>query len=259
VRDLAARVDRILVLEEGQPWIERSLKGLLPTPIPVTGKLDGTLPLDGELTPDTVRRALGLGAHELMTLEGFPLPPRPPQLCQGCPHRDAFTAMNSVLADFETSVVMSDIGCYTLGALPPYKSIESCVCMGASIGMAKGAADAGMRPALAVIGDSTFLHSGVTPLMDAVSDDTPMTLLILDNGTVGMTGQQPTVLSSSRLEPLVRGLGVDPDHLKIVELHPKNEAETSALIRREIEYEGLSVIIGIRECIQSARKSKSSS
>jgi indolepyruvate ferredoxin oxidoreductase alpha subunit len=259
VRELAAHVDRILVLEEGQPWVERSLRGFLPPPLPIHGKLDGALPLDGELTPDNVRRALGLGDHERMTLPGFTLPPRPPQLCQGCPHRDAFASLNAALEGLDASVVMSDIGCYTLGALPPYQSIESCVCMGASIGMAKGAADAGMRPALAVIGDSTFLHSGVTPLMDAVSDNTPMTLLILDNGTVGMTGQQPTVLSSSRLEPVVRGLGVDPEHLHVTELHPKREAEVTALIRREIAYEGLSVIIGIRECIQSARKSKSHS
>lgn len=259
VRKLAARVDRLLVLEEGYPWFERSLRGILPTPLEIRGKLDGTLPLDGELTPDTVRHALELGAHEAVRLEGFELPPRPPQLCQGCSHRDAFDALNTVLGEFETSVVMSDIGCYSLGALPPYQAIESCVCMGASVGMAKGAADAGMRPALAVIGDSTFLHSGVTPLMDAVADDTPMTLLILDNGTVGMTGQQPTVLSSSRLEPLVRGLGVDPDHLRVVELHPKKKAEVADVIRQEIAHDGLSVIIGVRECIQSARKSKSKS
>jgi len=128
--------------------------------------------------------------------------------------------------------------------------------MGASVAMAKGAADAGMRPAMGVIGDSTFLHSGVTPLMDAVSENTPMTLVILDNATVGMTGAQPTILASSNIEPLIRGLGVDPAHLHVVELHPNTVAETKAILQRELEYEGLSVIIGVREYIQSARKNK---
>ena len=123
------------------------------------------------------------------------------------------TRWRRVLADYDQSVVTSDIGCYTLGALPPYEAIESCVCMGASVGMAKGASDAGLRPALAVIGDSTFLHSGVTGLMDAVAADTDMTLLILDNEIVAMTGLQPTVLPEGRLRPIIEGLGVDPAHV----------------------------------------------
>lgn len=259
IRDLVGRVERLLVLEEGHPFLERALRGLLPAPIEIRGKLDGTVPLDGELTPDSVREALGLPARDRIDLPGFSPPPRPPRLCQGCSHHDAFAALNSVLADLEESVLMSDIGCYTLGALPPHQAIESCVCMGASVGMAKGAADAGMRPSLAVIGDSTFLHSGVTPLMDAVAADTPMTLLILDNGTVAMTGGQPTVLPSSRLESLVRGLGVDPDHFHVMDLHPRKVTDVADVIRREIAHEGLSVIIGVRECIQSARKRKSKS
>ena len=256
IRRLARRKKRILVLEEGYPFVERRLRGLLQPPVEIQGKMGDTLPLDGELTPDLVRQALGLPARPKTGLNGFELPARPPQLCQGCPHADAFSAVNAVTSEFPESVVMSDIGCYSLGALPPYSSIESCVCMGASVAMAKGAADAGMRPALGVIGDSTFLHSGVTPLMDAVSENTPMTLLILDNGTVGMTGAQPTILPSSRLEPLIRGLGVDEEHLRVIELHPKRSDEVKAVVQEELEHEGLSVIIGVRECIQSARKNK---
>jgi len=153
-------------------------------------------------------------------------------------------------------MVTSDIGCYTLGALPPYSAIESCVCMGASVGMAKGAADAGFYPVVAVIGDSTFLHSGVTPLMDAVSADANMTLIILDNETVAMTGTQPTVLPSSRLESLILGVGVDRDHFHILDAHPKKVDSNAEIIRREIEHKGLSVIVAVRTCLEEARKKK---
>jgi indolepyruvate ferredoxin oxidoreductase alpha subunit len=152
--------------------------------------------------------------------------------------------------------VAGDIGCYTLGALPPYQALESCVCMGASIGMAKGAADAGLRPVLAVIGDSTFLHSGITPLIDAAAHDTDMTVLILDNETVAMTGQQPPALPDTRLGPIVLGMGIDPEHVHVVHTHPKRVEEFTELIRREVAHQGLSVIIAVRECIEAARRRK---
>jgi len=161
-----------------------------------------------------------------------------------------------VLAAFPDAIVTADIGCSTLGALPPYNAIETCVCMGASIGMAKGAADAGYHPVVAVIGDSTFLHSGVTALMDAVAADTPMTLVILDNKTVAMTGGQPTIRTSSELEAVVRGLGVPPGHLHVLEAHPKRMAENTEILRREVNHRGLSVVIGVRECIETAKRSK---
>lgn len=259
IRALAERVDRILVLEEGYPHLERMLRGLLPGPVPVDGKETGALPLEGELDPDRVRGALGLPLRSGATADppAGGLPGRPPQLCQGCPHRDAYQAVTDALAGFDDWTVTGDIGCYTLGALPPYRTIESCVCMGASIGMAKGAADAGVTPALAIIGDSTFLHSGVTGLMDAVAHDSPITILILDNETVGMTGQQPTVLPDSRLLPIVLGVGVDPEHCHQVEAHPKKVDEMADLLRRELEHPGVSVIIGRRECIVAVRKRKS--
>ena len=122
-----------------------------------------TLPRTGELTPDNVAVALGEPAGAVHA-PAHNLAPRPPQLCQGCGHRDVYTALNKVLADYPTARVFGDIGCYTLGALPPFRAIDSCVDMGASITMAKGAADAGVHPAIAVIGDSTFTHSGMTSL-----------------------------------------------------------------------------------------------
>jgi indolepyruvate ferredoxin oxidoreductase alpha subunit len=247
---------RVLLMEEGYPYVERLLAGLVPGPLEVRGRLSGDLPATGELDPDVVGLALGLPEPEGVRLPGLSLPARPPQLCKGCPHGDAFEAVNLALEHFEGSVVAGDIGCYTLGALPPYRAIESCVCMGASIGMAKGSADAGSHPVLAVIGDSTFLHSGVTPLMDAVAHDTPMTVLILDNETVAMTGQQPTVLPDSRLAPIIRGVGVDPDHFHVVETHPRKTPELAELLRGELAHPGLSVILAVRECIVAVRQRK---
>ncbi len=253
IRMLAAAVKRILVLEEGYPFLERRLRGLLPIDCEILGRDTGHLPSDGELTPDTVRAALGVPGRPRAEGPELGLPARPPQLCRGCPHADSYAALQEALAGFERSVVTSDIGCYTLGALPPYRAIESCVCMGASVGMAKGASDAGLRPAVAVIGDSTFLHSGVTALMDAVAADADMTLLILDNETVAMTGLQPTILSDSRLAPMVRGLGVDPDHVHVVDMQPRKTDELAAVLRAEMEHPGVSVVIAVRECVEKAK------
>ncbi len=256
LRLLVGHVERVLVIEEGYPFVERQLVGLLPPAVPVLGKLSGALPLDGELTPDLVRRSLGLAARRGVEAEGFTVPDRPPQLCAGCPHADMFKALRKALEPYPEALVTSDIGCYTLGARPPHGAIESCVCMGASIGMARGAADAGLHPVVAVIGDSTFLHSGLTPLLDAVAVDADMTVLILDNEVVAMTGGQPSLVPSSRIEPLLRGLGVDPDHLHLVAAHPRRVDENAAIIGRELAHRGLSVIVGVRECVETARAKK---
>ncbi len=256
IRAFVGALDRVLVLEEGYPLLERSLNGIVPPPLQVQGRLSGHVPPDGELNPDIVRTALGLPSRQGLSLTSLTLPDRPPRLCAGCPHGDSFNAVTAALAEFSGAVVTSDIGCYTLGALPPHNIIHSCVCMGASVGMAKGAADAGLRPVAAIIGDSTFLHSGITPLLDAVTADTPMTLLILDNKTVGMTGGQPSIRPSSELEGLVRGLGVKAEHLHVLEAHPRRAAENAEVVRRAMAYEGLSVIIAVRECIETAKRSK---
>jgi indolepyruvate ferredoxin oxidoreductase alpha subunit len=256
IRELAGKVKSLLILEEGYPLIERYLQGLLPGPVEVWGKESGHVQPDGEMTPDSVRWALGL--PEEARLAGSPTAraARPPRLCQGCPHCDAYAAVNRALAGFERPLVTSDIGCYTLGVLPPYGVGESCVCMGASIGMAKGAAEGGHYPVVAIIGDSTFLHSGVTPLIDAVTADADMTVVILDNQVVAMTGSQPTVLPSSKLAGVVLGVGVDPDHFRVLDAHPKRIDEMTDVMRAEIEHRGLSVVIAHRECVVSARKRK---
>jgi indolepyruvate ferredoxin oxidoreductase alpha subunit len=256
VRRIANHVECLLILEEGYPMVERLLRGVMPPAVEIKGKLSGHVPLEGELTPDIVRKSLRLPARQGVTLDDLHLASRPPQLCQGCPHSDSYRAINQAAQAFDPAMVTSDIGCYTLGALPPYSTIESCVCMGASIGMAKGAAEAGFHPAVAVIGDSTFLHSGITALLDAVAANTDMTLMILDNETVAMTGGQPTIVSSSRLEKLVLGLGVDPAHFHVLDAHPKQTARNAEIIRNEMDYRGLSVIIAVRECIETARRNK---
>jgi len=256
VRRLAEAVDKIIVIEEGFSFVERALRGLLPASIEIVGKEDGNLPRTGELTPDNVRRAIGLEPKQGIEAGRFEIPGRPPQLCAGCPHRDSFDALNQAVASFKESIVTSDIGCYTLGYLPPYQAIETCLCMGASVGMAKGAAQAGFHPVVAAIGDSTFLHSGITPLVDAVADGANMTLIILDNSTTAMTGGQQTILSSSRLEKLVHGLGVEEQHIKLVVPLKKHTEENTEIIRREIDYDGVSVIIALRDCIQTLKQKK---
>ncbi len=256
IRALAEHVDEILVCEDGYPFIERALKGILPqTMVKVIGRLSGDLPRDGELSSDLVRAALNLeifGDASLNLLEQTP--GRPPQLCKGCPHIDTFAALDVARRAFKQSVVAADIGCSTLGALPPYHAIESCVCMGASVGMAKGAAEAGLKPAVGLIGDSTFCHSGVPALMDVVADETPMTLIIVDNETTAMTGGQPTIVPSSRLEQLVLGTGVDPEHCHVAETHPRSRSAVTELLKAEMAFEGPSVLILVRECIETAKK-----
>jgi indolepyruvate ferredoxin oxidoreductase alpha subunit len=254
IRILAAHVRRLLVLEDGQAFLERRLRGMLGTPVPIEGRESGAVPPSGELDPDIVRAALALPPRARVTVEGFRIPGRPPQLCDGCPHAFAYRALKKALEGSGGAAITGDIGCYTLGALAPYSAIESCVCMGASIGMAKGAAEAGMRPVIAVIGDSTFLHSGITPLMDAVAADTDMTVVILDNQAVAMTGGQAPVVTSSRLREIVAGLGVVPAHLHVVDAHPRRVRENAEVLRREIDRRGLSVVIASHECIQTARQ-----
>jgi indolepyruvate ferredoxin oxidoreductase alpha subunit len=214
------------------------------------------------LTPENVRAALGLPALKGVETQTLPPPSRPPQLCQGCPHADTYTALGVALSDYEEPVVMSDIGCYTLGALPPYGAIESCVDMGASIGMARGIADAGLGPSVAVIGDSTFYHSGMTPLVDAVSAGSRgsagsnITLVILDNGAVAMTGCQETILPGGALRAVVEGLGVEPAHVRVIEPLPKNLEANAAVFREEIAYKGLSVVIAVRQCLEAVKRGR---
>ena len=251
--ELAQKCEELLIIEEGYPVIEEKIRGILPMALTVKGKMDGTLPRTGELTPEVVGQALGFESPEKRTSPSITIPGRPPQLCKGCPHIDTYLAINAAIAGDPEAVVTSDIGCYALGALPPYQSIETIVCMGASIGMAKGAAEAGVKRVIATIGDSTFLHSGLTSLIDAAAADTPMTVVILDNETVGMTGGQETMLPTSRVRRMLEGLELDPAHLRTMIPLKKHAEENQRMVEEELVHPGLSVIVSIRECLETAK------
>jgi indolepyruvate ferredoxin oxidoreductase alpha subunit len=258
IRKLADACDEILVLEEGFPVVEAQLKGFPGKGLKIRGRLDGTLRRDGELTPDIVGQALGKPTCSCYTVPEV-VEQRPPALCQGCGHRDVYDALNEVLKEYETPKVFSDIGCYTLGALPPFRAIDSCIDMGASITMAKGASDAGLHPAVAVIGDSTFTHSGMTGLLDCVNENSNLTIIISDNETTAMTGGQDSA-GTGRLEAICAGIGVAPEHLRVLVPLKKNYEAIKTAIRDEIEYRGVSVLIPRRECIQTlTRKKKANS
>jgi indolepyruvate ferredoxin oxidoreductase alpha subunit len=282
IRRLCKGAGKALVIEEGQPFIEEKLRGILSQAIRISGKLDGTINRTEELDPDVVRRGLGLPPRPSVLSGGltvpssgqtgeagqdpFPditkLPGRPPQLCRGCPHGDSYETIKRVVAELDpveghpSVAVTSDIGCYSLGAMPPYSVPESIVCMGASVGMARGAAEAGVKYAIGVIGDSTFLHSGIAALIDAIVSDAPMTLIILDNSIVAMTGCQETILPSSRIRELILGLGLKREHLLELEAKKQLADSNAALLKREVEYRGVSVVIFTRECLEAARKRK---
>ena len=252
VRRIYEECERILVIEEGYPIVEELLRGFMDNGKPILGRMDGTLPRAGELNPNLVAAALGLPESY-----GYPVPGlvvgRPPSLCKGCPHIYSYNALNEALEKYSKGRVFSDIGCYTLGALEPFTAINTCVDMGASITMAKGAAEVGFSPAVAVIGDSTFTHSGMTGLLDAVNDNTPITVMILDNATTAMTGGQDSS-ATGKLEDICMGLGVDKDHIHILNPSPKYHDENMRIISQEIAYEGVSVIIPRRECIQTVAR-----
>lgn len=249
---LAESCESLLVVEDGQPFVEEQLKGILPGKYTIKGRLSGDLPRTGELTPDSVRLALGLQPVSVYAAAQN-IVPRPPALCNGCGHRDVYDALNRVAAQYPDAKIFGDIGCYTLGALPPFRTLSSCVDMGASITMAKGAADAGLFPAIAVIGDSTFTHSGMTGLLDAVNDKANITVIISDNLTTAMTGGQDSA-GTNKFEAICLGLGVEPEHVRVVVPLPKNMEEITRILKEEIEYNGVSVIIPRRECMQTLNR-----
>ena len=252
VREFAAAVDRLYVIEE--------LEGLVEAEIQAMGlRVDsaGRVPRLGELTPTRLQAALDgiVAAEEPVEPEASPFP-RPPTLCAGCPHLGVF----HVLSRMRDVVVTGDIGCYTLGAGAPWKAMDTCVCMGASIGNALGVAKAyevagKEQRVIAVIGDSTFLHSGMTGLLDAVYNGARLTLVILDNRTTGMTGGQDHPGTGVTLQQapskavdlvgLCRSLGVE--HVERVD--PYDPAAVSAAVKAALAHPGPSVLVTGRPCV----------
>lgn len=226
VRSFASGVERLVVVEELDPFLEEQLQAL---GLPAEGK--SIFPIVGEFSVEVVQQAArnaGLvnGAQPaLPKVAAVPLPPRPPVLCAGCPHRSTFHILGQLGRRHAKSgepklVISGDIGCYTLGVLPPLGALDTCISMGSSIGMALGFEKSGVdQKVVAVIGDSTFLHSGITGLLDVVYNGGTITVLVLDNGTTAMTGHQehPGTGFSARGEPakkadiaqIARAVGVE--------------------------------------------------
>ena len=254
VKQLYHHCDEVLVVEDGYPIVEELIHNYFDDNDKVKGKLSGHLPMTGELNPTIVAQCLNIPQPELDKIPNL-VSGRPPQLCEGCGHIDLFNAINELLPEIGNKRVFGDIGCYGLAAIPPLSTIDTLVDMGSSITMAKGAADAGLENVIAVIGDSTFTHSGMTGLLDCVYENTPVTVIISDNSAVAMTGgQQSTAVG--RLKKIVLGLGVKPEHVKeIVPLH-KNHKDNVKVIREEIKYKGVSVIISERPCVRLTRDQK---
>ncbi len=254
IKKLESECDEILVLEEGFPFVEEQLSDYFGKGKKILGRLSGALPRAGELNPDHVAKALG---KEVVSEFSIPsvVANRPPALCQGCGHQDVYYALNVAIEEIGHGRVFSDIGCYTLGALQPYNSIDTCVDMGASVTMAKGAADAGLIPSFAVIGDSTFTHSGITGLLDCVNEDSNVTVIILDNEAVAMTGGQESS-AKGKIEDICAGVGVEPEHIRMVVPIKKNHDEMVRIINEEMKYPGVSVIIARRPCIQKIARDK---
>ncbi|PHS54632.1 MAG: indolepyruvate ferredoxin oxidoreductase [Lutibacter sp.] len=254
IKKLFDNCDKILVLEDGYPFIEEIISDFLGENRNVIGRLSGHVNRVGELNPDTIKKALGF---EVVQTEEIPkvVSGRPPELCTGCGHIDLFNAINKLSVEMGSQQVFGDIGCSALGVLPPFENINTLIDMGASITMAKGAADAGVHPSIALIGDSTFTHSGMTGLLDAIIENTPITVIISDNSAIAMTGAQDSS-ASGRLISICKGLGIEEDHLKVIVPLAKNLDQNIDLIREEINYNGVSVIIAQRPCVQLPKEKK---
>jgi indolepyruvate ferredoxin oxidoreductase alpha subunit len=242
--------DEILVLEDGQPFVEEHIKGFLGKGKKVRGRLDETIRRDGELNAEKVAHALGMKKEATLAVPDV-VTNRPPALCQGCPHVDSYNALNAVMANHKGGKVFGDIGCYTLGF--NMGAINTTVCMGASITMAKGASEVGIFPSVAVIGDGTFGHSGLTGLMDCVNEKANVVVMILDNDITAMTGGQPSS-AHNKIRRICEGLGVEPEHIRDIIPLPKNHEENVKIIEEEVNYNGVSVIIPHRTCIVELKK-----
>ena len=252
IRDFAAAVRRLIVIEELDPFLEEEIKLM---GIACEGK--SIFPICDEFDPRVVReRAVKAGllpeaAHvPLLELEKPPVPPRPPVLCPGCPHRGVFHVLSKMRLP-----VAGDIGCYTLALLPPLSAVHSCGCMGASIGVAHGAAKAGIGERMvAVIGDSTFFHTGMPALVNVAYNRSNVITVILDNRTTGMTGHQQNPGTGHtlqmqdtppiELEPLVRAIGIE----RVVTVDAYDVKAVEATLKEFVKADGPSVMIARREC-----------
>ncbi len=249
IKEFSEKVKKLYVIEENDPFLEKEIKA---QGIKVIGK--EIIPITGELNPCIISEAFGKKKKTVVIKEKPTLPPRPPALCPGCSHTPVFYTINKLKL-----TATGDIGCYTLGALPPLNAMDTCVDMGASLGnafgMQKVLAKKSAQKIVAVIGDSTFFHSGITPLIDIVYNKGITTVLILDNRITAMTGHQEhpgtgkTLMGEETVtietEEIVRACGVK----NVFIVDPYKLKELKKIIKREVAREEPSVIIARRPCM----------
>jgi indolepyruvate ferredoxin oxidoreductase, alpha subunit len=254
IREFAARIRKIYVVEELDPFLEEQIRAL---GIEVTGK--EIFPYTGEFDPGVIEQAIAGHRKAVRPLPEIPIPPRPPNLCPGCPHRGLFYVLGKLKV-----FVTGDIGCYTLSFMKPLEGLHSCICMGASIGMAHGMSKAlgekGGGKVVGVIGDSTFLHSGITPLLNMAYNHSNAVIVICDNRTTAMTGMQEHPATGFTLQgektfnvdlaTLVKTLGIES--VRIVDPYDLKAVRT--VIKEELARSGPSVVISRRACILFKRE-----
>ncbi len=262
ITDFLKQCEKVLVVEEGEPYMEEGVKAIAQEAgltLPIAGKGENLFSRLYEYNPVMVKKVIGtyFGVPYQDTkpidVSDLPeIPQRPPNLCPGCPHRATYVAVREVLGD--NAIYPTDIGCYTLGLLPPLRMGDFLIAMGASVGTAGGFARATDDKVVAFIGDSTFFHSGIPPLVNAVYNNHNFTLIILDNGTTAMTGHQPhpgaevshinLPLNPVSIEEVVKGIGVK----KVVTVNPLRFKKTVEAIKEVTSYEGVSVLIARAYC-----------
>jgi len=261
IRDFAHNNETIYVFEENYPYLEDMLLPYADDRAVVHGRRDRTIPIDGELSLSSIRKALNFVKDDMKITEAVKnkidnlIVSRPPQLCDGCGHTDAFKTINEALKNIgiKDPRIFGDIGCYTLGVLPPHLGINTCVEMGASMSMAYGAAVSGYTPAIGIIGDSTFFHSGMTSLVSIAKSDVNVNIVIMDNSIVGMTGQQPPVTSDISVE-LAKATGMSREDIHELKPIPKQHEYNTTELEKVFKKDGPSLIIFKRECIMAMRR-----
>ncbi|WP_031514629.1 indolepyruvate ferredoxin oxidoreductase subunit alpha [Desulfofalx alkaliphila] len=259
--DFMQRHQRILVVEEQEPVVEDQLIKLAykhRLSVQLVGKEENYIPREGELNVNKVAQAVaqfvGIEVPEIEEAELPPLPVRPPVLCAGCPHRASFYAFKQV-AD-KDAVFAGDIGCYTLGNMRPLNAVDTCLCMGASVTIASGLnrVEPG-RQQIAFLGDSTFFHTGISGLINAVYNKANITLVVLDNRTTAMTGHQPHPgLEHTAMGEATKGLDIakiaeccGAEFVQVVDPYRLKEAKAAA--KAALDYPGPSVVVMRRECV----------
>ena len=272
IKDFLKGCEKVLVVEEGEPYMEEAVKAFAQEAgltLPIVGKGPELFSRLYEFDPGGVRKVLAKYLNipyepvAVADMSGVPeIPGRPPNLCAGCSHRATFYIVNQASQGMQT-IFPTDIGCYTLGLLPPLSTADFLICMGSSIGTASGFAKATNKKVISFIGDSTFFHAGVPGLINAVFNNHNFTLFILDNGTTAMTGHQPhpgvdmSLLGYEGYNPVsienvVRGVGVK----EVAVIQPFKIKKSIEAVRKAIEFQGVSVVISREMCTLYARALK---